>query len=43
MPKLYPQELRDDVVAVARQGNAPVTQIATDFGISEGCRHNWMK
>jgi transposase len=43
MPKPYPQEFRDDVVAVARQGRAPLNQIARDFGISEGCLHNWMK
>jgi len=43
MPKPYPQEFRDDVVAVARKGQAPVTQIAKDFGISEGCLHGWMK
>jgi len=43
MPKPYPQEFRDDVVAVARQGQAPLNQIAKDFGISEGCLHNWMK
>ncbi|QVT81141.1 hypothetical protein ENKNEFLB_03549 [Nocardioides aquaticus] len=43
MPKPYPKEFRDDVVAVARKGGAPLTQIARDFGISEGCLHNWMK
>ncbi len=43
MPKPYPKEFRDDVVAVARQGQAPLNQIARDFGISEGCLHNWMK
>ena len=43
MPKPYPQEFRDDVVAVARNGQAPLNQIAKDFGISEGCLHNWMK
>ena len=43
MPKPYPREFRDDVVAVARQGQAPLRQIAKDFGISEGCLHNWMK
>ena len=43
MPKPYPQEFRDDVVAVARQGQAPLKQIAKDFGISEGCLHGWMK
>ncbi len=43
MPKPYPQEFRDDVVAVARKGQAPLNQIAKNFGISEGCLHNWMK
>lgn len=43
MPKPYPREFRDDVVAVARKGDAPLKQIAKDFGISEGCLHNWMK
>jgi transposase len=43
MPKPFPQEFRDDVVAVARKGQAPLNQIAKDLGISEGCLHNWMK
>ena len=43
MPKPYPKEFRDDVVAVARKGEVPLSQIARDFGISEGCLHNWMK
>ena len=43
MPKPYPKEFRDDVVAVARKGQAPLIQIAKDFGISEGCLHNWLK
>ena len=43
MPKPYPKEFRDDVVAVARKGEAPLNQIARDFGISEGCLHGWMK
>lgn len=43
MPKPYPKEFRDDVLAVARKGQAPLNQIAKDFGISEGCLHNWMK
>ena len=30
-------------MAVARKGQAPLNQIAKDFGISEGCLHNWMK
>ena len=43
MPKPYPKEFRDDVVAVARKGEAPLSQIAKDFGISEGCLHGWLK
>jgi transposase len=43
MPKPYPKEFRDDVVAVARKAQAPLSQIAKDFGISEGCLHNWLK
>ncbi|KQV67692.1 transposase [Nocardioides sp. Root122] len=43
MAKPYPKEFRDDVVAVARKGQAPLAQIAKDFGISEGSLANWMK
>lgn len=43
MPKPYPQEFRDDVVAVARRGEAPLQQIAKDFGISESCLANWLR
>ena len=32
MPKAFPEEFRRDVVAVARKGEAPITQIAKDFG-----------
>ncbi|TFB69218.1 transposase [Cryobacterium sp. Hz9] len=34
MPKPYPPEFRRDVVAVARKYDAPLNQIAKDFGIS---------
>ncbi len=42
MPKPHPREFRDDVVAVARRGQAPIAQIAKDFGISESCLRNWL-
>ena len=42
MPRPHPQEFRDDVVAVARRGEAPLAQIAKDFGISESCLRNWL-
>jgi transposase len=43
MPKAYPEEFRRDVVAVALKREAPMSQIARDFGISEGCLHRWVK
>ncbi len=42
MPRPHPKEFRDDVVAVARRGEAPIPQIAKDFGISESCLRNWL-
>ena len=42
MPKAHPKEFRDDVVAVARRGRAPIAEIAKDFGISESCLRNWL-
>jgi transposase-like protein len=32
VPKPFPIEFRRDVVAVARKGQAPLSQIAKDFG-----------
>ena len=43
MPKAFPEEFRNDVVAVARKREAPIAQIAKDFGISEACLHRWLK
>jgi transposase len=43
MPKAFPPEFRRDVVAVARKREAPISQIAKDFGISEACLHRWLK
>lgn len=43
VPRPYPKEFREDVVRVARQGEAPLKQIAEDFGISEASLHNWLK
>lgn len=42
MPKPHPKEFRDDVVAVARKGDAPISRVAKDFGISESCLRNWL-
>lgn len=43
MPKPFPEEFRRDVVAVALRKEAPLSQIARDFGISESCLHRWVK
>jgi len=43
VPKPFPKEFRQDVVAVARKGESPVSQIAKDFGISESCLHRWLQ
>jgi transposase len=43
MPKAFPKEFREDVVAVARKGEAPIAQIAKDFGVSESCLHRWLQ
>ena len=43
MPKPYPEVFRRDVVAVARKREAPLEQIAKDFGISETCLKNWLR
>jgi transposase len=43
MAKAFPAEFRRDVVAVARKREAPLNQIAKDFGVSEATLHNWLK
>jgi transposase-like protein len=43
MPKAFPLEFRPDVVAVARQSDAPIAQVARDFGVSESCLQRWLK
>lgn len=43
MPRPYPMEFRRDVVAVARRGEAPIKQVAHDFGIAESCLRNWLR
>ena len=43
MPKASPPEFRRDVVAVARQGEASIAQVARDFGVSGTCLARWLK
>lgn len=43
MPQALPQEFRNDVVAVARRGEASISRIAKDFGVSESCLKRWLE
>ena len=43
MGKRYPKEFRADVVAVARQGEVSLKQVAADFGVSQASVTNWMR
>ena len=42
VPRPHPKEFRADVVAVAREGEASIAEVAKDFGISESCVRNWL-
>lgn len=42
LPEPQPEEFRDDVVAVARKGEAPIAEVAKAFGISESRLRNWL-
>ena len=43
MPAPRPREFRDDVVAVARRGEAPLSQVVKDLRISESCLRHWLR
>jgi transposase-like protein len=43
MPKAFPLEFRRDVIAVARQGDQSIAQVARSFGVSESCLARWLK
>jgi transposase-like protein len=42
MPRAFPREFRDDVVAIARRREVSFAQVAKDFGISETTVQNWV-
>jgi len=42
MPKIYPQEFKDDVVRVAQARDVSLESIAADFGISTTSLKRWM-
>jgi transposase-like protein len=39
----FPKAFRRDVIAVARQGDQPIAQVAKSFGVSESCLQRWLK
>ncbi len=42
MPRAFPREFREDVVAIARRREVSFAQVAKDFGISETTVQNWV-
>jgi transposase len=42
MPRAYGAEFRQDVIDVARKGEAPLAQIAKDFGLSVTTLKRWI-
>lgn len=43
MPKPFPRESRSDVIAVARQGDRSISQVARSFGVSDSCLPRWLR
>ena len=43
MPKAFPREFREDVVAIARRREVSFAQIAKDFGISKSALSTWLQ
>lgn len=43
MPKAFPAEFRQDVIAVVRQGDRTIADISRSFGVSESCIARWIK
>ena len=42
MPRPYPAEFRLRAVALVRAGK-PISRVAVELGISQGCLHNWVR
>jgi transposase-like protein len=43
MPRPYPKEFREGAIALARQGQRPIAEIAHELGIAESCLRRWLK
>ncbi len=42
MPRPHPPEFRQRAIELARLGDTPIAQIASDLGISESCLRGWV-
>jgi transposase-like protein len=42
VPTPYPMEFGRDVIAVARQGEQSIAQVARSFGVWESCLSRWL-
>ncbi|MBA3261776.1 MAG: transposase [Thermoleophilaceae bacterium] len=43
MPRPYPKEFREGALALVRQGDRPIREVAHELGIAESCLRRWMK
>ena len=43
MPRPYPKEFREGALALVREGERPIAQIALELGIAESCLRRWVK
>jgi transposase len=43
MPRPYPKEFKQGAIALARQGQRPIAEIAHELGIAESCLRRWLK
>ena len=43
MPRPYPKEFKAEAIALARQGDRPICDLAHELGIAESCLRRWLK
>lgn len=43
MPRPHPPEFRERAINLARQGDRPIDQIASDIGVSGSCLRGWLR
>jgi len=42
MPRPHPLEFRQRAIELARSGDAPISKVAVDLGISDSCLRGWI-